>query len=231
MATAQFEKDYRSLLRRFKRAADPKTLKLFQQIDRLARQLARKDLPDAERESSKRKIGDAPKKLKQLLKEESAEIKRDGTEAAKNVEDRSASAAAARGVRSLLYELNRTERVVTTYCTQHGKPTPPPPPKPNTDFAGDYARAMAKFSFKHSPAVLAALKKLDNAQKAEEVAAIYKAAKAELDKSLPPLETEARSADAKSKANATGALAALSKVREEMKNFDRRIFLLHRLKG
>ncbi len=231
MAIAQFEKDYRSLLRRFRRPADVETVRVFNRLDRLARQLQRKDLPDAERDSSKKKLSDNVKKLRQAIKDEAAEIKRDGVELAKTLPDPGARSAAGRGMRSLLDGVTKLEKTAAAYCKTHGAPTPPPPRMPSTDFAADYARAIAKFAFKQTPAVFAALKKLDSAQKSEEVAPLCKAAKTELDKSLSPLGTESRGGDPKSKANALGALAELAKIREEMKGYDQRVFLLHRMKG
>lgn len=228
MANVQFEKDYRNLMRRFNRPPDKDTMNLLKKIDREAAHLARKDIVPSQRTSSEKKIEEAQKKVKAVIKAEIAEIKQSAKPAEVKKGERPGPPVITPAMRSLMAWLAKSERQVLDWCKKNGKPKVPVR-MPTTDFAGDYARRLAKCSLKHSPAVLTALKKLDTAQQAMDVTTLYKAAKAEIDKTLPPLETEAKGPDAKSKANATNALKSLSELRQALKDYDRRVFLMSRL--
>lgn len=231
MPLVQFEPEHKRLMARFKQKPDPDTSKAFLKMDGIAKQLAAKGLlPDA-RDALVNKLKDAMKKVVLALKEDNKEREKAHKEALKNPPENFDPQSATRTFNNIKRELLLLQRKAQKF-TDTGGAEPPPPKLPELHFGADYKKLILDYDGTLSPGVVSALDRLDENADASKVMALVKAAREALEKQITLLAAEkSKCRDGKQLIILTKLVTELTDFRKVLKEFETRVFLIHRLKG
>lgn len=234
MALVQFEPDLKRLMSRYKQKLDPDLQKAFVKIDKIAKRIAEKGLPVKEKEEQANKLKDAFKKLKVAIKKDMQDRGKDFADAQKEAQKKKEKfdvTSASRVVVNVNRELLILQNKVMRFVENGGNP-PPPPKLPELHFGADYKSIIIRNEGTLAPSVVSALDKLDENSDAQKVMALTKAAREALEKQIATLNgLAAQCRDQKEKVQITTTVKELTDFRKEIKNFETRVFLIHRLKG
>ncbi len=231
MALVQFEPNHKRILARYKQKPNEKTSKCFLSMDAIAKQLAAKDLKSDDRDALANKLKDKFKKLKIVIKEDLQEREKEHAEKVKKPPEGFDVQAATRTWHNVKRELLALEKKAGEFAESGGVP-PPPPKLPSLHFGADYKQAIVKCDGTLSPAVVAALAKLDATHEIDKAMELLPTACELLKKQLASVAAEIKkSQDAKEKARWTLICKELSEFEKKLDIFENHLFLLHRLKG